>query len=40
MSGIAGSAGQREADPGERPVGALPGRFRPPTAGPKLGVSL
>ena len=40
ISGIAGSAGQREADPGERPVGALPGRFRPPTAGPKLGVSL
>ena len=39
MSGIAGSAGQREADPGERPVGALLGRFRPPTAGPKLGVS-
>jgi hypothetical protein len=33
MSGIAGSAGQR-------PVGALPGRFRPAAAGPKLGVSL
>ena len=40
MSGIAGSAGQRETDPGERPAGALPDRFRPPTAGPKLGVSL